>query len=217
MGLRETGAPPKGSEKSMTNNTEKKSESKPEVTIEALFEAYNATVKEANISESAQKALDFAKQFNTSVFDLPIPEEVKTELKAIEECTSKKEAILRSIHERYDALMRQRDEITSKMDAIQAFLKRTTGKTSGKIGRPRKTTQRGSGATVTGIWHVSPVDIMKDVEVEVDENGEPKAISTGYIKSVCPICGEVLAGGYNSAKQHIARHKEAEERGWVSW
>lgn len=198
----------------MTNNTEKK---KPEMTIEALFEAYNATVKEANISESAQKALDFAKQFNASVFDLPIPEEVKAELKAIEECTGKKEDILRSIHSRYESLKSQRDAITNQMDAIQAFLKRTTGKTSGKIGRPRKTTQRGSGATVTGIWLVSPADIMKDVEVEVDEEGEPKAISTGYIKSVCPICGEVLAGGYNSAKQHIARHSEAEERGWVTW
>ena len=128
----------------MTNNTEKKSESKPEVTIEALFEAYNETVKEANISESAQKALDFAKQFNASVFDLPIPEEVKAELKAIEDCTSKKEDILRSIHSRYESLKSQRDAITNQMDAIQAFLNRTTGKTSGKIGRPRKTTQRGS-------------------------------------------------------------------------
>ena len=125
----------------MTNNTEKK---KPEMTIEALFEAYNATVKEANISESAQKALDFAKQFNANVFDLPIPEEVKAELKAIEECTGKKEDILRSVHARYELLMRQRDAITNQMDAIQAFLNRTTGKTSGKIGRPRKTTQRGS-------------------------------------------------------------------------
>lgn len=197
------------------NNVE--TEKKNVAPIDELFAAYDATIREVNVSEAARKALDFAKQFNANVFDLPVPEEIKAELKAIEECRESKEAIIAEIHARYDALKAKRDALTSQMDSIQAFLKRTTGKTSGKIGRPRKTTQRGSGATVTGMWHVSPVDIMKDVEVEVDENGEPKAISTGYIKSVCPICGEVLAGGYNSAKQHIARHEEAVERGWVSW
>ena len=201
----------------MTNNVVNKSEAQPEKQIEALFAAYDATIREVNVSEAARKALDFAKQFDADVYTLPVPSEVLDELKALEGASAEKEAILCSVHARYETLFSQRNAITSQMDTIQAFLKRTTGKTSGKIGRPRKTTQRGTGATVTGIWHVTPADIMKDVEVEVDENGEDKAISTGYIKSVCPICGEVLAGGYNSAKQHIAKHEEAVERGWVSW
>ena len=192
----------------MTNNTEKK---KPEMTIEALFEAYNATVKEANISESAQKALDFAKQFNASVFDLPIPEEVKAELKAIEECTGKKEDILRSIHSRYESLMRQRDEITSKMDAIQAFLKRTTGKTSGRVKKSAETPSRASGSTVVGRWLVSPAEVL-DIEHE-----EGKSPSTGFIRCKCPFCDTVIEPNYNACKQHVARHEEAVERGWVTW
>lgn len=195
----------------MTNNTEKKSGSKSEVTIEALFEAYNATVKEANISESAQKALDFAKQFNTTVFDLPIPEEVKAELKAIEECTGKKEDILRSIHSRYESLKSQRDEITNKMDAIQTFLKRTTGKTSGRVKKSARAPIQGSGTTVVGRWLVSPAEVL-DIVVE-----EGKSPSTGFIKCTCPFCDIVIESNYNALKQHVARHDEAVQKGWVTW
>mgnify|MGYP007112993955 CR=1 FL=1 len=195
----------------MTNNTEKKSGSKSEVTIEALFEAYNATVKEANISEAAQKALDFAKQFNASVFDLPIPEEVKAELKAIEECTGKKEDILRSIHSRYESLKSQRDEITNKMDAIQTFLKRTTGKTSGRVKKSAETPSRASGSTVVGRWLVSPAEVL-DIEFE-----EGKSPSTGFIRCKCPFCDAIIETNYNACKQHVARHEEAIAKGWVTW
>ena len=194
----------------MTNNTEKKSESKREVKIEALFVAYDATAK-ANISEAAQKALDFARQFNANVNDLPVPEEVKAELKAIEECTSKKEAILRSIHERYESLMSQRDEITNQMDAIQTFLKRTTGKTSGRVKKSAKTPSRASGSTVVGRWLVSPAEVL-DIEHE-----EGKSPSTGFIRCKCPFCDTVIETNYNACKQHVARHEEAIQKGWVTW
>ena len=192
----------------MTNNTEKK---KPEMTIEALFVAYDETVKEANISESAQKALDFAKQFNASVFDLPIPEEVKAELKAIEECTGKKEDILRSIHSRYESLKSQRDEITNKMDAIQTFLKRTTGKTSGRVKKSAETPSRASGSTVVGRWLVSPAEVL-DIEFE-----EGKSPSTGFVRCECPFCDTVIETNYNACKQHVARHEETIQKGWVTW
>jgi hypothetical protein len=204
----------------MTNNTEKKNveQTTTEEPIEVLFERYNSTISEVNVSPEAKAALEFIAKFGAKAEDLPIPDGVKAELIKVSECKQNKEEVLRAVHQRYEALTEKRNAITSQMDAIQAFLKRTTGKTSGKIGRPRKTAPRGNGSTVTGIWHVTPADIMEEVEVEIDEDtGKPKSISTGYIKSVCPICGEILAGGYNSAKQHIARHEEAVERGWVSW
>ena len=191
------------------NNVE--TEKKNVASIDELFAAYDATVKEANVSEAARKALDFAKQFNASVFDLPIPEEVKAELEAIEECRSKKEAILRSVHARYESLMSQRDEITNKMNAIQAFLKRTTGKTSGRVRKPARTAQRASGATVVGRWLVEPAKVL-DIEYE-----EGKSPSTGFVRCKCPFCETVIESNYNVLKQHVARHEEAIQKGWVTW
>lgn len=191
----------------MTNNTEKKNVAP----IDELFAAYDATIREVNVSEAARKALDFAKQFNANVFDLPVPEEVKAELKAIEECNGEKEAILSEIHVRYDELKFQRDAITARMDSIQAFLKRTTGKTSGRVRSAARKPVQGSGATVVGRWLKSPAEVL-DIEYE-----EGKSPSTGFIRCKCPFCDTVIETNYNACKQHVARHEEAIEKGWVTW
>ena len=195
----------------MTNNVVNKSEAQPEKQIEALFAAYDATVKEANVSEAARKALDFAKQFNADVYSLPVPSEVLDELKALEGVSAEKEAILCSVHARYDSLMSQRNAITSQMDAIQSFLKRTTGKTSGRVRRSARTPIQGSGATVVGRWLVSPADVL-DIEYE-----EGKSPSTGFIRGTDPFDGTVVESNYNAFKQRVARHPEAVEKGWVTW
>ena len=179
--------------------------------IDELFAAYDATVKEANVSEAARKALDFAKQFNASVFDLPIPEEVKAELKALESVSAEKEAILCSVHARYESLMSKRNEITRQMDSIQAFLKRTTGKTSGRVRKSTRTPIQGSGATVVGRWLVSPAEVL-DIEYE-----EGKSPSTGFIRGTDPFDGTVVESNYNAFKQRVARNPKAVENGWVTW
>ena len=194
----------------MTNNVENKSEAQEEQ-IEVLFERYNTAVKVVNVSEAARKALDFAKQFNASIDDLPVPPEVLEELKALEEESVEKEAILNSVRARYDALMNERDAIVGQMSAIQAFLKRTTGRTSGRVRKSAKTTQRGSGATVVGRWLASPAEVL-DIEFE-----EGKSPSTGFIRCECPFCDTVIETNYNACKQHVARHEEAIEKGWVTW
>ena len=197
----------------MTNNVENKSEARPEEQIEALFERYNATVKEANVSEAARKALDFAKQFNAPIDDLPVPAEVLDELKALESVSAEKEAILCSVHARYESLMSQRDEITNKMNAIQAFLKRTTGKTSGRVRSAARKPAQPAGATVVGRWLVSPAEALKDF-IEYDHTKSP---STGFEKGRCPYCPVVIESNYNSWKQHVARHEEAIRDGLVTW
>jgi len=170
-------------------------------------------VKEANVSEAARKALDFAKQFNAPIDDLPVPAEVLDELKALEGVSAEKEAILCSVHARYDSLMSKRNAITSEMDAIQAFLKRTTGKTSGRVRKSAKTPIRASGATVVGRWLVAPAEALKDF-IEYDHTKSP---STGFEKGSCPYCPVVIESNYNSWKQHVARHEEAIRDGLVTW
>ena len=195
----------------MTNNVENKSEAQAEEQIEVLFERYNTAVKVVNVSEAARKALDFAKQFDADVYSLPVPAEVLDELKALESVSAEKEEILCSIHARYDSLMCQRDAITGQMNAIQAFLKRATGKTSGRVRKSRKTPTQASGATVVGRWLVSPAEVL-DIEHE-----EGKSPSTGFIRCACPFCDTVIETNYNACKQHVARHEEAIEKGWVTW
>jgi len=191
------------------NNVE--TEKKNVAPIDELFAAYDATVKEANVSEAARKALDFAKQFNAPIDDLPVPAEVLDELKALESVSAEKEAILCSVHARYESLMSKRNEITRQMDSIQAFLKRTTGKTSGRVRKSTRTPIQGSGATVVGRWLVSPAEVL-DIEYE-----EGKSPSTGFIRGTDPFDGTVVESNYNALKQRVARNPKAVENGWVTW
>ena len=197
----------------MTNNTEKKSDaqSTPEEPIEVLFERYNATIAEINVSAEAKAALEFITKFGAKAEDLPIPDAVKAELIKVAECRENKEEVLKAVHQRYEALTEKRNAITSQMDAIQAFLKRTTGKTSGRVRKSGKTAQRASGATVVGRWLVSPAEVL-DIEYE-----EGKSPSTGFIRCKCPFCDTVIETNYNACKQHVARHEEAIQKGWVTW
>jgi len=169
------------------------------------------TTATASLSDAARKALDFAKQFDAPIDDLPVPAEVKDELKAVSSVDAERDRILYIAHMRYDGLNTERDAITKEMNAIQAFLKRTTGKTSGRVRSARKTPVRSSGATVVGRWLVSPAEVL-DIEFE-----EGKSPSTGFIRCKCPFCDTVIETNYNALKQHVARHEEAIEKGWVTW
>ena len=197
----------------MTNNTEKKSEelTTTEEPIEVLFERYNATIAEINVSPEAKAALEFITKFGAKAEDLPIPDAVKEELIKVSECRENKEEVLKAVHQRYEALTEKRNAITSQMDAIQAFLKRTTGKTSGRVRKSTRTPIQGSGATVVGRWLVSPADVL-DIEYE-----EGKSPSTGFIRGTDPFDGTVVESNYNAFKQRVARHPEAVEKGWVTW
>ena len=197
----------------MTNNTEKKSaeQTTTEEPIEVLFERYNATIAEINVSPEAKAALEFINKFEAKAEDLPLPDAVKAELIKVSECKENKEEVLKAVHQRYEALTEQRNAIISQMDAIQSFLKRTTGKTSGRVRRSARTPIQGSGATVVGRWLVSPADVL-DIEYE-----EGKSPSTGFIRGTDPFDGTVVESNYNAFKQRVARHPEAVEKGWVTW
>lgn len=200
----------------MTNNTEK-------IEIQTVeHREYNnigdmvahwdeLTTATAHLSDAARKALDFVKQFNAPIDDLPVPAEVKDELKAISSVGIERDQILYIAHLRYDGLKTERDAITKEMDEIQAFLKRTTGKTSGRVRSAARKPVQGSGATVVGRWLKSPAEVL-DIEYE-----EGKSPSTGFIRCKCPFCDTVIETNYNACKQHVARHEEAIEKGWVTW
>ena len=197
----------------MTNKTEKKSEAQREYqNVDEMVAHWDElTTATANLSDAARKALDFAKQFDAPIDDLPVPAEVKDELKAISSVGIERDRLLSTAHLRYEELKTERESITREMSAIQAFLKRTTGKTSGRVRKSARTAQRASGATVVGRWLVSPADVL-DIEYE-----EGKSPSTGFIRCKCPFCDTITETNYNACKQHIARHEEAVERGWVTW
>lgn len=196
----------------MTNNLEKKSEARAYNNIDDMVAHWDElTTATADLSDAARKALDFVKQFNAPIDDLPVPAEVKDELKAVSNVGIERDRLLDIAHMRYDDLKTERDAITREMSAIQSFLKRTTGKTSGRVRTSGKTAQRASGATVVGRWLVSPADVL-DIEFE-----EGKSPSTGFIRCKCPFCDTVTETNYNACKQHVARHEEAVERGWVTW
>ena len=197
----------------MTNKVENKSEAQREYqNVDEMVARWDElTTATANLSDAARKALDFVKQFNASIDDLPVPAEVKDELKAISGVEAERERLIEFVHSAYDRLKTEREALTREMSAIQAFLKRTTGKTSGRVRKSARTAQRASGATVVGRWLVSPADVL-DIEYE-----EGKSPSTGFIRCKCPFCDTVTETNYNACKQHIARHEEAVERGWVTW
>ena len=209
----------------MTNNIEKKSEEQPEEKFEIqtvepreyrdigdmVAHWDELTTATANLSDAARKALDFAKQFNAPIDDLPVPAEVKDELKAISNVETERDQILFIAHLRYDGLKTEREAITKEMDAIQAFLKRTTGKTSGRVRRSPKSLITRSSPTSVGRWLVSPAEVL-DIEYE-----EGKSPSTGFIRGTDPFDGTVVESNYNALKQRVARHPEAVERGWVTW
>ena len=199
----------------MTNNTEKKSaeQTTTEEPLAVLFERYNATISEVTISPEAKAALEFITKFGAKAEDLPIPDGVKAELIKVSKCQQNKEEVLKAVHQRYEALTEKRNAITEQMDSIQAFLKRTTGKTSGRVRSAARKPIQGSGATVVGRWLVSPAEALKDC-IEYDHTKSP---STGFKKGSCPYCPVVIESNYNSWKQHVARHEEAIRDGLVTW